>query len=472
MSMKTKCINKKLTSLIVLCLMLHILLLSSCANIIPPSGGAKDSLPPNLISSLPKDSAINVSPKLITLTFDEFVSLQDINNNLIVSPTLKNLPIVDNKLRNVTVKFKDSLEANTTYSLNFGNAIKDVNEGNILKNFRYVFSTGNTIDDFSYKGKVFLAEKGTIDSTLVVILHNNSSDTAIYKNRPRYYAKLNGKGNFEFNNLSGGYYSVYVLPNDFSKKYDDSTKLFAFRTDPILINGTNTADTLYAFEAYKRKATSSSTAVAATPNTKTDNRLKYAINLENGTQDLLSSLELKFVKPLKIWDSAKILFADTNFIPVKGYKLTLDTSKTILSFSYPWKEQTPFRIIIPKDAITDTSGMSLAKSDTLKFATKKESDYGSIRLRFVNLDLKRNPVLQLVQSDKIVESIKLTSTELTRKLYRAGSYDLRILYDTNLNGIWDAGIFGKVKKQPEIVQLISKPLVVKGNWDNEVNIAL
>ncbi len=472
MSMNKQFINKKLIGLNVLCALLHILLFSSCANIIPPSGGARDSLPPILISALPKDSAINVSPKLITLTFDEYVSLQDINNNLIVSPTLKNLPIVDNKLRNVTVKFKDSLEANTTYSLNFGNAIKDVNEGNIIKNFRYVFSTGNTIDDFSYKGKVLLAEKGTIDSTLVVILHNNSSDTAIYKNRPRYYAKLNGKGNFEFNNLSGGYYSVYVLPNDFSKKYDDSTKLFAFRTEPILINGTNTVDTLYAFEAYKRKASSSSTAVAATPNTKIDNRLKYAINLENGTQDLLSPLELKFVRPLKALDSAKILFADTNFIPVKGYKLTLDTSKTILSFNYSWKEQTPFRIIIPKDAVTDTSGMGLAKSDTLKFATKKESDYGSIRLRFVNLDLKRNPVLQLVQSDKIVESIKLNSTELSRKLYRAGSYDLRILYDTNQNGIWDTGIFGKVKKQPEIVQLISKPLVVKGNWDNEVNISL
>jgi hypothetical protein len=470
--MKTKFINKKLTVLIVLCLMLHILLLSSCANIIPPSGGAKDSLPPNLVSALPKDSAINVLPKLITLTFDEFVSLQDINNNLIVSPTLKNLPIVDNKLRNVTVKFKDSLEANTTYSLNFGNAIKDVNEGNILKNFRYVFSTGNSIDNFTYKGKVFLAEKGTVDSTLVVILHNNSSDTAIYKNRPRYYAKVNGKGSFEFYNLSGGYYSVYVLPNDFSKKYDDSTKLFAFRTEPLLINGTNTIDTLYAFEAYKRKVTSSSTPVAATPKNKTDIQLKYAINLENGAQDLLSSLELKFVKPLKTLDSSKILFADSNFIPAKGYKLMLDTSKTILSFSYPWKEQTQFRIIIPKDAITDTSGMSLAKSDTIKFATKKEADYGSIRLRFVNLDLKRNPVLQLVQSDKIVESIILTSTELTRKLYRAGSYDLRILYDTNKNGIWDTGVFGIVKKQPEIVQLISKPLVVKGNWDNEVNISL
>lgn len=84
--------------------------------------------------------------------------------------------------------------------------------------------------------------------------------------------------------------------------------------------------------------------------------------------------------------------------------------------------------------------------------------------------MSKKPVLQFVQSDKIVESVPLKSSELVRKLYKAGSYDLRILYDTNQNGIWDTGIFGKIKKQPEIVQLISKPLVVRGNWDNEVNI--
>lgn len=160
---------------------MNIFLFSSCANIIPPSGGDRDSLPPVLIGATPKDSAVSVFPKLITLTFNEFVTLQDVNNNLIVSPTLKNIPIVDNKLRNVTIKFKDSLEANTTYSLNFGNSIKDVNEGNILKDFRYVFSTGNSIDDFTYSGKVLLAEKGSIDSTLIVILHNSTSDTAILK---------------------------------------------------------------------------------------------------------------------------------------------------------------------------------------------------------------------------------------------------------------------------------------------------
>lgn len=448
-----------------------IVLFSSCANIIPPSGGDRDSLPPVLISALPKDSAVNVFPKLITLTFDEFVSLQDINSNLIVSPTLKNIPCVDNKLRNVTIKFKDSLEANTTYSLNFGNSIKDVNEGNILKEFRYVFSTGNTIDDFTYTGKVLLAEKGSVDSTLIVILHNTTSDTAIFKNRPRYYSKINGKGNFEFKNLSGGYYSVYVLPNDFSKKYDDSTKMFAFKSMPLLVNGSIVNDTLYAFEAYKRKAAGSSSPVANVANSKTENRLRYTTNLENGSQDLLSPLQLRFLKPLKSFDSSKILFADSNYISLNGASISLDTSKTIVSINYPWKEQMQFRIILPKDAVTDTGGMGLAKSDTLRFATKKETEYGSIRLRFSNLNLSKNPVLQFVQSDKIVESIPLNSLELVRKLYRAGSYDLRILYDTNQNGVWDTGVFGKIKKQPETVQLISKPLVVRGNWDNEVNIS-
>lgn len=444
---------------------------TSCANIIPPSGGDRDSLPPVLVSAIPKDSAINVSPKLITLTFDEFVSLQDVNSNLIVSPTLKDNPIVDNKLKNVTIKFKDSLEANTTYSLNFGNAIKDVNEGNVIKNFRFVFSTGNTIDNFSYRGKVVLAEKGTVDSTLIVLLHNNNSDTAIYKNRPRYFTRINGKGIFEFNNLSGGYYTAYVLPNDFSKKYDDSTKLFAFRTEPLLINSKTITDTFYVFEAFKRKTATTST-TSATTASKTDTRLKYTHNLDNGNQDLLSPLELKFGKPIKKIDSSKLLFTDSGFNPVKPSRISLDSTRTILSLHFPWKEQTRFNLILLKDALEDTAGIGLVKADTLKFITKKETEYGSIKLRFNNINLQKNPILQFIQSDKIIESVPLTSNELIRKLFKSGSFEMRILYDTNKNGVWDTGAFGKVKRQPEIVQLISKPLSVRANWDNEVNIEL
>lgn len=448
------------------------ILYTSCANIIPPSGGDRDSLPPRLITAVPKDSAVNIFPKQIVLTFDEYITLDNIANNLIISPTLKSTNPVDYKLKNITVKIKDTLDANTTYSLNFGDAIKDVNEGNIKKGFTYVFSTGKTIDYFSYRGKVLLAEKGNVDSTLVVVLHNNLSDTAIKKLRPRYYTRINGKGDFVFNNLAPGSYRVYVVPNGFNRIYDDSTKRFAFKNESLLVNDNIVTDTLYAFEAVKPKESTARTNTNTNDKSKEDKRLKYTTTLEGGQQDLLSVLSFNFNRPLKFIDSSKIILIDTNFISVKGYKISLDTAKTQVSIRYPWKELKYFKLIIGKDAVLDTGGVSLPKTDTLKFATKREADYGSIRLRFINLNLSRNPVLQFYQSDKLVESIPLNGTELIRKLYSAGTYELRVLYDTNKNGKWDTGMFGAKKMQPEIVQLISKPLVIRGNWDNEVNISL
>ncbi len=444
-------------------------LLNSCANIIPPSGGARDSLPPKLVMALPKDSAINISPKQITIQFDEYITLDNVQQNLIVSPTLKTDPLVDYKLKNISIKIKDSLEANTTYSLNFGNAIRDVNESNILKDFRYVFSTGNKIDNYSYKGIVFLAEKGRADSTLIVVLHNKISDSAIVKLRPRYYTRINSKGEFVFNNLSSGTYGVFVVPNDYSKRYDDSTKLFAFRNEPLIVKGPTPTDTLYAFEAFKQKPKTTTTVVNKN---KVDKTLKISTSLETSQQDLLSPLVLSFNRPLKSADSSKIYFTDTNRIAIKNYQLLLDTSKTKLSIVYNWKEKQSFRLIVNKDAVVDTGGALLAKADTIKFTTKKEIEYGSIRLRFANLNLQKNPVLQFFQSDKLIESVPLTASELIRKLFFAGTYELRILYDTNKNGIWDTGFFGNTKKQPEVVQLISKPLSIRGNWDNEVNINL
>ena len=197
---------------------------------------------------------------------------------------------------------------------------------------------------------------------------------------------------------------------------------------------------------------------------------KIIPNAISGTMNFKIALVCALILNALIEPDQRPIIKLPQYIAIKGVSISLDTSNTILSFKYPWKEQTQFRIILPKDAFKDTSGIGLAKSDTLRFATKKETEYGSIRLRFSNLNLGKNPVLQFIQSDKIVESIPLKSLELVRKLYRAGSYDLRILYDTNQNGVWDTGVFGKIKKQPETVQLISKPLVVRGNWDNEVNI--
>ena len=113
---------------------------TGCANIIPPTGGARDSLPPFLVTALPKDSTLNFNEKKIVLTFNEYVQLDNnINENIVVSPNPDNQPILENKLRTVTVKLKDSLKPNTTYAINFGNGIQDVNE-KILSETLLMFS--------------------------------------------------------------------------------------------------------------------------------------------------------------------------------------------------------------------------------------------------------------------------------------------------------------------------------------------
>jgi len=462
-----------LSALLLIVYLTHIQ--TGCANIIPPGGGPRDTIPPKLVSALPKDSAKNVTLNKITLTFDEFVEVKDAQTNLIVSPVPKNMPLVDYKLRNVTIKLKDSLEPNTTYTFDFGNSLKDVNEGNVAKNFSYVFSTGKTVDQNTFSGKVFLAETGKVDTTLIVLLHRNLNDTAIYKNRPRYYTRLDGKGNFMFRNLPEGTFSAFVLPNEYNKKYDDSTKLFAFADSLIIINKNTKPVTFYAYEEVKRKVEAKAApAEKANPNSKPkkeDNRLRFGLSLEGGLQDLLTpSIDLLFTRKLKIFDSSKIILTDTNYRVLKNYTVKLDTAKTKVSINYNWKADTQFRLIILKDAVADTGAVMLSKTDTLRFGTKKESDYGSLRIRFTNADLSKNPVLQFIQADKIVESIKITQKELFLKLYKPGDYDLRVLFDANKNGIWDAGNYKK-RKQPEIVQLINKKLSVKPDWDNEIEVS-
>lgn len=455
-------------------LVLRVVVFSSCANIIPPGGGDIDSLPPRLVASFPKDSATNVSPRnlTVTLTFDEYIqTLQNITENLIISPTLKYSFEANSKLRNVTVKIKDTLDPNTTYSLNFGDAIKDVNEGNIAKGVNHVFSTGSTIDFNTYSGTTILAENGKIDSTLIVVLHTSLEDSAVAKDRPRYYARLNGRGQFLFRNLPAGIFAAYVIPNNYMKKYDDSTKGFAFLNSTVTISSSTKPDTFLVYQQAKPKPIVGAVA-RLSPTNKDDKRLRYTADLEAGQQDILKPLSFTFGRKLTSFDSSRFILYDTNYRRMDGYSVLLDTSKTKVSLSYKWKESIPFRLVIAKDAVTDSAGTTLAKADTIRFITKKESDYGSIRLRFTNLDLSKNPVLQFVQNENVVESFRLTPNDLIRKLYRPGSYELRILFDTNKNGVWDTGNFFGVKRQPELVQLIPKQLVIRSNWENEVTITL
>ncbi len=445
---------------------------TGCANMIPPGGGPKDSLPPVLVEAEPKDSVIHFTGNRITLNFDEFVEIQNQYENVIVSPNPVSQPIINSHFRTVTIKLKDTLEPNTTYSINFGNALKDINEGNIARGFTYVFSTGRKLDSNTISGKVILAETGKIDSTLIVVLHRKLDDSAVVKDRPRYVARLDGKGNFTFRNLAAGTFAMYAIPNDYSKHYDDSTKPFAFASEPI-----NSADnkpvTLYAYQLQRIDTLPRKTkAPAAAAKVKEDKQLRFLTNLSSGRQDLLKNFEITFSKKITVYDSTKVTLTDQDFKEVRNYSIVADTGKTKFTLLYKWPENTQYNLILEKTAFADSAGVTLSKNDTIKFATKRAEDYGSVRLRFKNLDLSKNPVLQIVQSDKITDSIPLKQSEWYSKLYEPGEYEIRLLYDNNKNGKWDPGHFFGKHVQPEIVISLNTKLTVRGNWDNEKEIIL
>ncbi len=443
---------------------------TGCANIIPPSGGPRDSLPPVLIASFPPDSATNYSGNRITLTFDEYINLDNPLENVLISPVPKNNPIIEYKLKNINVRLRDTLEENTTYTIDFGNAIKDVNEGNIFKNFTYIFSTGSRLDDNTLSGQVLLAETGKADSTLIAVLHKNLDDSAVAKEKPRYIARIDGKGNFEFKNLPSGTFALYAIPTGFSKRYDDSTRPFAFAGQAINLDSNLRDVTLYAFEKPKTvivKPNAATVAAAAK-----DKLLKFSASVQGGAIDILEPIKLQFNRPITKFDSSKIQLTNADFQPIANYTISTDTSLTTFTLSHPWPANTPFNLVIQKDAFADSTGITLAKNDTIRMMTKKEDEYGSLKIRFNNLDTSRHPVLQLVSNEVIAIVSPITQRDWTRKLVKPGNYLVRILYDTNQNGKWDTGEFFGERRQPEIVRDLEVSIDVRPNWDNEQEINL
>ncbi len=444
-----------------------------CANIIPPSGGPRDTTPPVLLFVTPADSTRNFDKDRIVFEFDEYVELQDIPANLIVSPTPLVNPQVNRKLKTVTVRLKDSLEENTTYSINFGKSIQDYNEKNPLGNFTYVFSTGNTIDSLELEGNVILAQTGKIDSTLIVMLHRNMDDSAVFKERPRYFTKLDSAGRFRFRYLPPGNFNLYALQDQGGmRRYIDSAQLFAFNTEPVSIAENDQPITLYAY-AYTKPQAALGSGIRIADKNEQDKRLKFTTNV-TGPLDLFGNVQLNFEHPLQKLDTTMIsMYTDSTFVPFTNFKTTLDTSRKQLTMAATWQPGASYHMILQKDFATDTLGHQLLRSDTISFNARPLKDYGSVSIRFRNLETYTNPVLQFVLNDQVVASYPLTSETFIQPLFLPGDYRIRILNDTNQNGVWDPGQFFGIRRQPEIVRPVtSRTVNVKADWENEFEIEL
>lgn len=437
-----------------------------CGQPLPPMGGLKDTLPPILIKSLPADSSTSIIPKKIVLEFNEYVQLREVQQQLVVSPVPKIQPLIESKLRTVTITVKDTLQNNTTYSFNFGNALQDINENNPLKNFTYVFSTGSSIASGKISGQVIMAETGKADSTIVAILQPEISDTAVQKKKPRYMTRLNGEGFFTFRYVAPGTYNIYALKDaDGGLKYDQSSEIFGFLDSTIKITEASEPVRIYAFQAAEEPK---KPVTQKAPPKSDDKRLKYTTS-DAGSLDILKPLTLTFERKPKTFDSSKIyLSTDSGNIRIPA---TISLDSNILTVSHKWDAGTKYKLYIDKGLATDTFGFSILKKDTIQIATKKLSDYGSLSIRLTGLDTSKHPVLLFYSGESLKNAVPLTANKININLLIPGEYQVRILYDKNRNGKWDTGDYNK-KRQPEIVIPRKQTLNVRANWDNEVDINL
>ena len=210
-------------------IMVVALCIYACANRGYPEGGPKDETPPQVVEEVPLSYTTNFKAKRVNIYFDEFVQLNDINNKFIFSPPVKKDPKVSLKGKYVQVAIPDSLRENTTYSLDFADAIVDNNESNPLGFYRYVFSTGERIDTLELGGTVVNAESYEPVLGVLVALYEKSGDSIPLKELPDYIARTDSSGNFRLTNLREGHYRVMAIEDaNRDKMYTPESEMFAW----------------------------------------------------------------------------------------------------------------------------------------------------------------------------------------------------------------------------------------------------
>lgn len=223
------------------------LLFSACARVGSPLGGKKDTLAPNFLRANMDSSRVNISvnQKELRLYFDEYVVLKDIGKNLVISPSINQIKkIIPSNLANkyILIQWADSLKANTTYNFNFGNAIADLNEGNILPYFNYAFSTGKYLDSLYISGEISdglrmpLKEGETVlsDKNQYIVGLYRAEDKVNYTKKPDYITKADGDGYYELNYLKEGKYRILAFNDENQNSiFDVGKESVAFLNEDI-----------------------------------------------------------------------------------------------------------------------------------------------------------------------------------------------------------------------------------------------
>lgn len=346
--------NWRYTSLIIL------FIIVGCAKRGSITGGIKDTIAPVLKVSFPENFKTEFKGNEIKLVFDENIKLKNLSKQLIVSPPMKNEPLIlpTTASKTITIKIKDTLQPNTTYSFNFGQSIADNNEGNPLNQFKYVFSTGSYIDSLQLGGVVKSAIDKEVEPFVSVMLYDVNekyTDSIVYKETPRYITNtLDSLKSFKFENLKAGkYLLVAVKDANSNNKYNPKTDKIGFIKEFVTVPN----DTLYELEIFKEALPFKS----FKPTQASGNRLLLGhegkikskkdlpmLTLKNNSVDL-ESMVTKFPKKdsLQIW-----------YKPLKADSLQLAVTKGTHKANFSFKI---------KDQKKDTLRLSPLQTNDLKF---------------------------------------------------------------------------------------------------------
>ena len=207
-------------------------LFTSCARMGSPDGGWYDDDPPKVLGSTPADQATNVKAQKVTIYFDEYIKLEDATNKVIISPPQLEMPEIKAAGKKIVVELKDTLKENTTYTIDFSDAISDNNEGNPMGNYTYSFSTGDRIDTFEVSGYVLDAQNLEPIKGILVGLYDDLADSA-FKTKPLMrVSRTDGSGRFVVKGIAPGTYRAYALQDaDGDFRYGQKSEMIAFNHD-------------------------------------------------------------------------------------------------------------------------------------------------------------------------------------------------------------------------------------------------
>ena len=448
-------------------LLLFSLSFIDCAKRGNPEGGARDTIPPVILKAVPENYYTNFKGNEITIQFDEYIKLKDLQNQLIISPPLDNQPVITpfgtSKILKVVIN--DTLKENTTYTINFGSSIVDNNEDNSFDYFKYVFSTGTYIDSLKVLGTITDALNLKPDENITVMLYEINeqfTDSVVYKNKPLYVASSqSAPGYFSIENIKeGSYLLVGLKDNNSNYKFDPKVDKIGFLDEPISIP----EDTTFNINLFKETPDYSMVRLSSS------NRQKLQFGYEGNIDSV--QIELLNTKPSGFeYVITKEKDKDTlNF----WYTPKIETDS--LSFKVSNRSKTDTLSVRLNEEVTDSLVVSPLKSGTLlldePFVISANNPISTIdKERIQIIDKDSVSVDFNTEYDSFHNTMSLLFKKEERQAYTIffypesitdffGSVNDTIQFRTNTRSISDYGFLSltleNVQAYPLIVQLVTE----------------